>query len=41
MSKEEIQEFKIADCYGGDSTLLYYLNKNFGTLNELADFVFK
>ena len=29
-SKEEIQEFKIADCYGGDSTLLYYLNKNFG-----------
>ena len=29
-SKKEIQEFKIADCYGGDSTLLYYLNKNFG-----------
>ncbi len=29
-TKEEIQEFKIADCYGGDSTLLYYLNKNFG-----------
>ena len=29
-SKEEIQRFKIADCYGGDSTLLYYLNKNFG-----------
>ena len=29
-SKEEIQEFKIADCFGGDSTLLYYLNKNFG-----------
>ena len=29
-SKEEIQEFKIADCYGGDSTLLYYLNKKFG-----------
>ena len=29
-SKEEIQEFKIADCYGMDSTLLYYLNKNFG-----------
>ncbi len=29
-SKKEIQEFKIADCYGGDNTLLYYLNKNFG-----------
>ena len=29
-SKEEIQKFKIADCFGGDSTLLYYLNKNFG-----------
>ena len=29
-SKKEIQEFKIADCFGGDSTLLYYLNKNFG-----------
>ena len=29
-SKEEIQRFKIADCFGGDSTLLYYLNKNFG-----------
>ena len=29
-SNEEIQRFKIADCYGGDSTLLYYLNKNFG-----------
>ena len=27
---KEIQNFKIADCYGGDSTLLYYLNKNFG-----------
>ena len=29
-SKEEIQKFKIADCFGGDSTLLYYLNKKFG-----------
>lgn len=29
-SKEEVQKFKIADCFGGDSTLLYYLNKNFG-----------
>ena len=29
-SIKEIQEFRIADCYGGDSTLLYYLNKNFG-----------
>ena len=27
---KEVQSFKIADCYGGDSTLLYYLNKNFG-----------
>ena len=27
---KEVQGFKIADCYGGDSTLLYYLNKNFG-----------
>ena len=29
-SIKEVQSFKIADCYGGDSTLLYYLNKNFG-----------
>ena len=29
-SVKEVQSFKIADCYGGDSTLLYYLNKNFG-----------
>jgi len=29
-SIKEIQEFRIADCYGMDSTLLYYLNKNFG-----------
>ena len=29
-TNKEIQSFKIADCYGGDSTLLYYLNKNFG-----------
>ena len=29
-SVKEVQSFKIADCYGGDSTLLYYLNRNFG-----------
>ena len=27
---KEVQSFKIADCFGGDSTLLYYLNRNFG-----------
>ena len=32
-SKEEIQKFKIADCFGGDSTLLYYLNKNLFFIN--------
>ena len=27
---KEVQGFKIADCFGGDSTLLYYLTRNFG-----------
>ena len=27
---KEVQSFKIADCYGGEGLLLYYLNKNFG-----------
>ena len=26
----EVQSFRIADCFGGDGLLLYYLNKNFG-----------
>ena len=29
-SKEEIKNFKIADCGGGDYTLIYYLNKYLG-----------
>ena len=29
-SKEEIKKFRIADCGGGDYTLLYYLNKYLG-----------
>ncbi|AFS47733.1 hypothetical protein HIMB5_00009810 [alpha proteobacterium HIMB5] len=29
-SKEEISKFKIADCGGGDYTLMYYLNKYLG-----------
>ena len=27
---KEVQSFRIADCYGGEGLLLYYLNKNFG-----------
>ena len=27
---KEVQQFKVADCFGGDMTLLYYLSKNFG-----------
>tara|TARA_A100000164_G_scaffold178786_2_gene158856 strand:- start:1338 stop:3032 length:1695 start_codon:yes stop_codon:yes gene_type:complete len=29
-NKEEIKDFKIADCGGGDYTLIYYLNKYLG-----------
>ena len=29
-SKEELKNFKIADCGGGDYTLIYYLNKYLG-----------
>ena len=40
-TKEEIDKFKIADCGGGDYTLVYYLNKylgvkkTFSNINEL------
>ena len=29
---EEIDKFKIADCGGGDYTLIYYLNKYLGVV---------
>ena len=35
-SLEEVRKFKFADCYGGQETLLYYLNKHFG-IKKLYD----
>ena len=35
-SVEEVRKFKFADCYGGQETLLYYLNKHFG-IKKLYD----
>ena len=36
-SKEEISKFKIADCGGGDFTLLYHLNKTLGIKKTYSD----
>ena len=33
---EEVQSFKISDCYGSPMALLYYLNRNFG-VKQLYD----
>ena len=36
-SKEEIKNFKIADCDGGDYTLIYYLNKYLGVKKTFSN----
>ncbi len=36
-SKEEINNFKIADCGGGDYTLIYYLNKYLGVKKTFSN----
>ena len=36
-SKEEIDKFKIADCGGGDYTLIYYLNKYLGVKKTFSN----
>ena len=36
-SKEEIDKFKIADCGGGDFTLIYYLNKYLGVKKTFSN----
>ena len=36
-SKEEIKNFKIADCGGGDYTLIYYLNKYLGVKKTFSN----
>ena len=36
-SKEELKNFKIADCGGGDYTLIYYLNKYLGVKKTFSN----
>ena len=36
-NKKEIENFKIADCAGGDFTLIYYLNKSLGIKKTYSD----